>query len=350
MSERVLCSDCFRDQGLKLDAYHLGSELPGPCPKCGSEAGKKLSKDTVAQLAFRYFVRGTYVRRPYGSAPRIQFNDRRSTDIKVAPWLEADIKLFENCLGIGFFHYGPRLWMIGEVEPLKALLEPETRSSVIARILAEYPRADFPEDRLFYRIRKFPKKPEDFGEYDSPPETLLGVGRLDTAGHPVMYASEDLDICIHECRVTAEDDVYVATLSAKRPLKLLDLTEILEEPGVTEFESLDMAVHMLFLAPEHSYSITRAISLSARMAGFDGIMYPSYFSLLRTGMMPFETTYGIAHRRIEQMRAYEKSKMIPNLGFFGYPIAEGKLQVHCLDKLILRGVHYQGHFGPVGFE
>ena len=61
-----------------------------------------------------------------------------------------------------------------------------------------------------------------------------------------MYASQDLQVCLHECRVTAEDKIFVATLKPVKPLKLLNLEEILVEEGVTEFESLDMAVHMLF--------------------------------------------------------------------------------------------------------
>ena len=48
---------------------------------------------------------------------------------------------------------------------------------------------------------------------------------------------------VHECRVTVEDDLYMATLTPLRDLRLLDLTAVPEE-DVTEFDSLDMAVHM----------------------------------------------------------------------------------------------------------
>jgi hypothetical protein len=57
---------------------------------------------------------------------------------------------------------------------------------------------------------------------------------------------------------------------------------------------------MLFLAGPHSYEITRLIAHGARAAGYDGVIYPSYFSLLRTGGMPFETDYGISLRRFPQ--------------------------------------------------
>lgn len=95
----------------------------------------------------------------------------------------------------------------------------------------------------------------------------------------------------------------MATLAPTRELRLLDLSVLLkEEEGVTEFESLDMTVHMLFLAGKHSYKLTRAIAEAARIARFDGLLYPSYFSLLRLGEMPFQTVYGVSQRRIPQLQ------------------------------------------------
>ena len=44
-----------------------------------------------------------------------------------------DASVFEDALGIGFFLYGPRLWMVGEIEPLKELQRKETRSDVIPK-------------------------------------------------------------------------------------------------------------------------------------------------------------------------------------------------------------------------
>ena len=80
----------------------------------------------------------------------------------------------------------------------------------------------------------------------------------------------------------------------------LNLTALLKE-DTTEFESLDMSVPMLFLAGKHSYKLTRDIAQAARVAEFDGLVYPSYFSLLRIGERPFETVYGISHRRIPSL-------------------------------------------------
>ena len=66
--------------------------------------------------------------------------------------------------------------------------------------------------------------------------------------------------------------------------------------------------------------------------------------------MPFETTYGISHRRVPSMQEYEQAKSIPNLAIFGRPIEDGKLELRCIDRLILNRVEYGVHFGPIGFN
>ncbi|HEX4862305.1 MAG TPA: RES family NAD+ phosphorylase, partial [Rhizomicrobium sp.] len=204
-------------------------------------------------------------------------------------------------------------------------------------------------DYPFYRIRKSPEDPADPLEYDSPPEDSLGKGRLDSSGHPVFYASPDLEICVHECRVTAEDELYVATLKPNKSLRLLNLAAILKEDrSVTEFESLDLAVHMLFVAGDHAFEFTRAISSAAHSAGFDGIVYPSYFSLVRHGAMPFQAVvYGISNRRIPEFQKHEESVVVQNLALFGRPIREGKIAVSCINKLTVTRTSYSFLFGPV---
>ena len=350
VAETLVCSDCFHDEGLRLDAKVIGTPDNNICPNCGSTNGSKLNRDMLASLAHRFFVWGSLAKTEYGAAPLVQFNEHQQTSIKVSPWLEPDLRLIEKELSVGFFRYGPRLWMIGEVEPLKALRTPTAISPVVERILRDYPTTNIMADDAFYRLRKFPSLPADDSEYDSPPIALAGSGRLDSKGFPVLYASPDLQVCIHECRVTAEDDLYVATLAVTSSLRLLDLSVLLSDEKVNEFESLDIAVNMLFLAAAHSYPITRNIALAARSAGFDGLVYPSYFSLLRTGTMPFETAYGISQRRIPSLKAYEQAKTIPNLAIFGRPIAEKKVVVRSINKLILHHVDYGVHFGQVSVD
>ncbi len=346
----VACSECLVDQGLRLDAEHLGEKNDGKCPLCGSTKGAKLDRDALVDLAQRFFVWGSFWRTEYGGAPRIQFNEHQKTCIAPPTWLQSDIGIFEKNLGVGFFHYGPRMWMIGEVEPLKSLQEASTRQRVIDRIVNEYPKFEAGSEHFLYRVRKDPKQPDQASEYDSPPATLLGKGRLDAPGAPVLYASPDIQVCVHECRFTAEDELFVATLHPAKKLTFLDLSVVLDEgKEVTEFESLDMAVYMVFLARAHSYDITRAIAAAAKAAGLDGIIYPSYFSLLRTGVMPLRTAYGLSHRRIPQFKNYEQSLVVPNIAVFGHPIESGVLKVKCINKMIISRVAYDFHFGPVSF-
>ena len=270
-------------------------------------------------LAYRFFVRGSMIRTAYGGAPQLQCNYVRPGDIHPPIWLEDDLRLLEKSVQAGVFWYGPRLWMIGEIEPLKHLQDTNRRPLIIQRIINEYPTMTLLENESFYRLRKSPSKPDDKEEYDSPPSDKVREGRIDSNFLNVMYASPDIETCIHECRVTSEDDLYIATLTAKRPLKLLDLTHhLVEGDEISEFESLDLSVNMLFLAGPHSYEIIRQLAIGACAAGFDGMNYPSYFSLLRTGEIPFETQYGLSNRwaaaRLKHagIAAYEARKVIPN--------------------------------------
>lgn len=348
MNQVVLCSNCFTDQGLRLDSFRLGVQDDSVCPNCVTRDGRKLDKEVIARLAHRFFVRGTLHRTKYGGAPVVQFNEHQSTSLSVSPWLEPDMRLIETTIGVGFFHYGPRLWMVGEIEPLRALEQQDERGVVIERILSDYPVGTLSNGDLFYRLRVDPARPADVSEYDSPPAGSAGAGRLDSVDSPVMYGSQDLEVCIHERRVTVDDELFFATLTPKRDLKLLDLTELLEE-DTTEFESLDLAIHMLFLAGEHSYEISRDIARAAQKAGLDGIIYPSYFSLVRTGAMPFDTVYGLSIRKLPPFAQRVRAQTIRNLALFGRPIEEGFVEVRCINRLVLKQVAYDIHFGPAEY-
>lgn len=348
-SRPVLCSDCFSDHGLALDAARIGILNALPCPNCGAQNSKKLTLYLLEVLASQFFVRGSVIRARYGSAPFVQFNKQhyRKNSFDALPSLRRDAELIGEKARIGFFEYGPRLWMIGYVTPLEELQDPQRRDPVIKRLLKEYPQRTWSATHTLYRLRANPSTPSNPGEYDSPPDQFLGQGRLDSLELPIMYCSQDIEGCVHECRVTVEDELYLAALKPVRELRLLDLTELLAEEHVTEFESLDMAVHMLFYAAEHSYPISRAIAVAARDSGFDGLIYPSYFSQVRSEEMPFETVYGISVRRFPKAAQYAQSGVFPNVALFGRPLRDGIVGVTCINRLILRKARYNIGFGPV---
>lgn len=343
----VACSRCFKNRGLILDAMQVGREEEGACPQCGRTDGIKLGRAPLEFLAHRFFVEGSFHTTDFGGAPVIEFNTHQQTSIQVDEPLTADIAIFEKLLGIGFFHYGPRLWMVGENTQLRALEDPADRARVVERIVAEYPTRILGVEETFYRVRSGPARPEDPKEYDTPPDHIPQNGRFDADGLRTFYGSPLVALCIHESRFTAQDVLFAAALFPTRPLKLLDLTHLLPEQDVTEFESLDIAVNFVFLAGSIAYPITRAIALAAQEAGFDGLIYPSYYSILMTGTMPFRTTYGISHRRIAGAQESEQSISLPNLALFGRPLEEGKVTVDSINRLVIRRVEYEYHFGPV---
>lgn len=344
----VLCAACFTDRGLKFDAARIGIDHPLPCPNCGAGEAKKLTPSLTRVLAVQFFVRGSVHRSTYGAAPIVQCNELRYRrgDFEGPRWLRRDIELISEQARIGLFHYGPHLWMLGEVQPLIALQDPQRRNAVIDRILGEYPERRFAKGEPIYRLRLNPEKPIDPGEYDSPPDQFLGRGRLDGSDLPVLYCSQDIEGCVHECRVTVEDNLFLATLMSTRDLRLLDVTALLQEEAVTEFDSLDIAIHMLFFAADHSYEISRAIARAAKDAGFDGLLYPSYFSQVRSGAMPFETVYGLSVRKFPIAARYVKSGIFANVGLFGRPVADGRIEVTCVNRLVLHKVRYDIQFGP----
>lgn len=357
----ALCSECFRDEGLRLDARKLGLEDSCPCPRCGDVNGRKLTIRHIEYLAYRFFEWGSLIRYEFGAAPLYRFhtlsdsplqpNDQPHESFHHPAWLAADVCLIERTLRVRFFEYGPRLWMTGSVGPLTRLSSPGAAPAEVDRILREYPERCLQPEETFYRLRTGVRRdgfcPADDCEFDSPPAGgKMECGRLDTRDLPVLYASPDLQVCIHECRVTAEDDIYVGTLAPTRELRLLDLTAIVSEGQTDESESLDMAVHMLFLAGKHSYGISRRIAAAAYRAGLDGLLYPSYYSLLRTGAIPFETSYGFSHRRLPRLHEKERSKIIPCIAIFGHPVCDGVLIVRCINRLVLDRIEYDYHFGP----
>lgn len=350
----VFCSDCLQDEGLKLTAEAVGRNYSKRCPRCKSKRGKKLDIEGLKTVAYKFFVQGSIRKADYGASPIIQFNKYNKTEwFGSSMKLNHDTDLIAKVLEVGFFYYGPRLWMVGHIEPLEALQSKNERNKVFEQIFQSYPTTILAPEEKFYRIRISPKNPLATHEYDSPPAEFCGSGRFDSADCPVLYGSQNVQICLHECRVTADDNLFIATLFPTRELKLLDLNRVLDEkPPISEFESLDLSLHMLFLAGKHSYGITKALAHAAKANGFDGIIYPSYFSFLQTGHQPFETILGISTRwfaawsKEEQSIEFERRKLIPNLAIFGRPVTNGDITVENINKIALDRVEYSYHFGP----
>ncbi len=319
----ILCSMCFSDFGLIQTAIKLGVNEIGNCLNCKKSAGHKLNREAVEELAMEFFVNGSWSRTTFGGSWTIQMNEYhfQKRDFSFPNWLEQDAQLIEHALQQGFFLYGPPMWRIGYVDQLMALQgSAKERNKILDDIFEHYPEFILNQNRTLFRLRSNVDQPEVAVQFDSAPHGK-SKARFNKDGFPTLYASEDLEICIHECRVTIADECYVATLKATEEFRCLDLTA--EGPeGNTPFESLDIAIKFLLSAENDSYKILTLIAKSARKRGYDGILFSSYFSQL-------------------------KSNVVPNLALFGHPIRDGKMKLESINRLHLVEAGYKYSFGPV---
>jgi hypothetical protein len=316
----LLCSDCFRDRGLRIEAAKIGKSSRARCPNCDSRTGVKLNESAIIDLARTFFIYGSFIKTEFGGTSPLRFGNG---DVKFPDWLEPDVRLLKEKYEISLRHYGPPTWRIGEVEPLELLRNATTRQAAAKNVVQRFPRRTFEVGETFYRLRKGIQTGQEFepAQYDAPPADSPS-GRLNSKNLPVLYGSQNLEICIHECRVTKADVCHLATLKTTKPLELLDLCADIIEEGRTPFESLYLAIRFIFSAEEHSYEIAQAIAIAARDAGLHGVAYPSYYSTLTGGE-------------------------IPNLGLFGRPVADRSVELFCANRLILNSARYEVTLGPV---
>ncbi|MDE2675322.1 MAG: RES family NAD+ phosphorylase [Paracoccaceae bacterium] len=239
----------------------------------------------------------------------------------------------------------PPLWQVGINDELEKLQQEGSYEKVIDQIIDQAHEIKKAGDFQFYRVRSCSFGNGEFdstsqGEFDSPPNKLKNNDRFDSPNFSVLYGSTDLQSCLHECRVTLEDIIFVAKLSPRRELKLLDLIDFPHQSGLTPHESLEAAVDMLFYAGECSYEITRQIAIKAEKKGFDGLIYPSYINNLQN------KEYNTSTLGIPNFTPVEPDQRIQNLAIFGRPILEGKLQVSSINRVFLRQSSYVIKFGP----
>ena len=321
----MLCSKCFNDFGLIKTVESIGIDNNCICENCKKSDGFKITKEQLEDVCMNYFIDGTFCKSNYGGSCLVMYNYVQKTEIKVPKFLKNDIKLLEDNLGIGFFYYSPRLYNLGLVEPLDELLDKKTRKKAINNIISKFPSKIIDENFKLFRLRKNPVYPNKNSEYDSPPNKFRSnYGRFDSKNINILYASENIEICIHECRVTLADELYIANLSPTKSLKLLDLTNHIDEQ-VAPFESLNLAIQFIFEAENHSYEITRDIAKYLKIAGYDGVVYNSYFNKI-------------------------KPIQIPNIAIFGSPIRNKKIKIDCINKLIIKEANYSYIFGPTIIE
>lgn len=317
-----ICSECFYDEGLKLTSQKFALKSNEKCPNCKKDYGYKISKEALHQIAWEYFVNGSFYQSKYGGSSLLMFNEYQKTDVDFGIYLKQDIPLIESIIGVGFFYYAPRLYKLGLITQLEKLqCDDNDAEEVLTEIIEKFPTKIINEQSHFYRLRKNVSDPSDESQFDSPPIEYSGNGRLDSEDLNILYGSENVEICLHECRVSIIDDLYIAKLTPTKNLKILDLSAEITGQN-NEFESLYLSIHYIFRAEEHSYIICRKIAKFAYLKGYDGIIFPSYFSKVKT-------------------------ESIPNIALFKSPINDGMVQITSIDRVRIDKVDYAYSFGPL---
>jgi len=90
----ILCSNCFKDEGLKFNAILIGIENDSACPNCKSIEGRKLTKELIIKLCHIFLVKGSVQKFDYGGCPLIKSNSYhyKNSEINIPPWLKDDIE------------------------------------------------------------------------------------------------------------------------------------------------------------------------------------------------------------------------------------------------------------------
>src|SRR5437870_6249302 len=192
----MLCSDCFKNEGLRLEALKLSNKQSEKCPRCGSEKGVLLNEDQCGELLERFFVYGTTSIGTFGVSP-YKLSVGNLDDIKFDVTLNDDFETLIGVHGLGLRLRAPKTWLVGDTKHWHAFEEmigyrrtngklPENAAEIVDEILQRCRRFILTKETRLYRIRRNPIASVDSRSYDSPHVTNNG-SRLSRGTIPVMY-------------------------------------------------------------------------------------------------------------------------------------------------------------------
>jgi hypothetical protein len=107
----VLCSDCFKNVGISIEAQKIGTSTTLPCPKCKSANGAKLTKEKLQTLQFKFFLGGSQVTAYFPSPIGVGGAELSSSQFEGNTW--DDYLLMKSLTDIELRWYGPHLDRLG---------------------------------------------------------------------------------------------------------------------------------------------------------------------------------------------------------------------------------------------
>jgi hypothetical protein len=333
-SDFPACSDCFRDVGLKLEAMRIGKKHENVCPNCKSSTGYALDNDCLHELQTQYFSRATapnQYRQDVAVLGVVEDDpDEDETGLVLRAETQADWTLIRKAIGGRLWYRSPRLFYLGITNHFgisQSLSKDVVRDEVVSKLRF----TEIDPSTTIYRIRLNLNDQDKFdeGQYDTPPSPKRrGFNRFDSRKLPLFYGSPNLQVCIHECRVTLVDNIFVASTTPTKKLSLIDLTGNYDQPtDIDPFDDLEWFFRGLMNASQpHVYRYCRRIAQTIRdMTSADGFVYNSYYT---------------------NVAGDSEGKTI-NYALFGRPVSEGKLELNSINTVRLERIRYDYHLGPL---
>jgi hypothetical protein len=328
------CSDCFKDNGLRLEAKRIGKERTGTCPNCKSSDGYALDSECLHELQTQFFSRATapnQYRQDVAVLGVVEDDpDEEDIGLVLRRETQADWALIRGAIGGRLWYRSPRLFYLGITNHF-GMFQSLSKEVVRDQVVSKLRFTEIDTSTTIYRIRTNLDDNDKFdeGQYDTPPKPKRrGFLRFDNKNLPVFYGSPNLQVCIHECRVTLVDNIFVASLVPKKKLTLIDLTGNYDQPDdIDPFNDLEWFFRGLMNASQpHVYRYCRRIAQTIKdITNADGFVYNSYYT---------------------NIAGDTEGKTI-NYALFGRPISEGKIGIISINTIRLKRIRYDYHLGPL---
>lgn len=315
---------------MRREAARFGKKRRGRCPNCGQSDGLKLTKFTTENLQEAFFSYATAPHTYQGFVPVLRIGGDGDDYVKHMPSAtQHDWQIIKSKVGGSLFYASPRLFLLGITNHFAEGDGEILTDSTIREVVDKLRTVELAAGTEFFRIRLNldEKKRFQISQFDSPPTGKRSLGRFDNQTKPILYASPSLIVCIHETRVTLADEIFVATLKARRMLKFVDLSDgYIQDEFISPFDDLRYFFGGLMLSSNTYENCRKIADYIRRIRGVDGIIYNSFFT-------------NVADGPIDGPRV--------NYGIFGKPLRARKLEISSINSVRLETVEYGIALGPI---
>lgn len=290
----------------------------------------QLDRAVIEELRDQFFSRSTATHRYQMDVAVLGIGGDHEDYVKrLRLETKTDWRTIKKIVGGSLFYRSPRLFYLGVTNHF-GLYGSLRKETILKEVIPKLRFKTLNKKTELFRIRVNLDAKQQFDKYqfDSPPAKRRHFSRFENSKLPVLYASPSMKVCIHECRVTLADDVFIATLRPTTKLRLIDLSGNYDEPeDIDPFDSVEWFLRGLMFSSRpdvhrHCRRIAQTIKEETRC---DGIVYNSYFMNV----------------------VGDNSEPQINYGIFGNPINEGKLRVSSINTVKLEQIAYDFRLGPI---